>query len=50
MQAFNVKLNGKQIDRVFYSDSAKVDCDEVKRSLVDHDGYNPNITVTKGRK
>lgn len=50
MQAFNVYLNGKLIDTVFYSDSAKVDIDEVKRSLVNHDGYNPAIVVRKEKK
>lgn len=34
-QAFNVYHDGKWIDTVFYSDSAKVDNAEVKRSLVE---------------
>lgn len=43
-----VKLNGKEIDKVFYD----IDCDAdyVKRGLVEHDGYNPNITVSRERK
>jgi hypothetical protein len=47
-QAWDVFLNGKNIDTVFYSEGAKVDADEVKRSLVDHDGYDANIVVKKG--
>lgn len=46
-QAFDVYLNGKEIDTVFYSVDAKVDVEEVKKSLVDHDGYNPKIVVKK---
>ena len=45
MKAFDVYLNGKKIDTVFYSDGVKVDCEEVKRSLVGHDGYDPRIVV-----
>lgn len=42
-KAYDVFLNGEEIDTVFYTgyDSA----DEVKRSLVDHDGYDPSIEV-----
>ncbi len=50
MQAFDVKLKSKVIDTVFYSDSVKVDKDEVKQSLVGHDGYDPAIIVSKRRK
>ena len=49
MQAFDVYLNRKNIDTVFYSDSVKVDKEEVKKSLVDHDGYDPAINVRKHR-
>jgi len=61
MRAFSVVLfneQGKQVrfrvpcleksifcDEVFYADSDAVTEDEVKRSLVDHDGYPENITV-----
>ena len=45
MRAFNVYLKGKKIDTVFYSESAKVDRDEVKMSLINHDGYDSSIAV-----
>lgn len=38
------------IDTVFYSDSAKVTRDEVRRSLINHDGYPSDIVVRKSRK
>ena len=44
MRAFNVYLNGKEIDKVFYAvDTA----DEVRRSLISHDGYDPAIVVRR---
>mgnify|MGYP003137853219 CR=1 FL=1 len=43
-KAYDVFLNGKEIDTVFYTDST---VDDVKRSLVDRDGYNPGIVVKK---
>lgn len=49
MDAFNVYLNGRLIDTVFYAKSSKETCDEVKRSLINHDGYNPDIVVMKSR-
>ena len=45
MKTFDVYLNGKVIDTVFYSKSANVDANEVKRSLVNHDGYDSGIEV-----
>lgn len=46
--AFNVyNIDGKLIDTVFDSET---DPAEVKRSLVNHDGYDHNIRVTKCRK
>ena len=48
MNTWLVYLNGKLIDKVQY-----VDCQQyrypvdVKRSLVEHDGYDPNIRVRK---
>lgn len=47
MKAFNVYLNGKLIDTVFYAgtDSA----DDVKKSLIDHEGYDFRIIVKKVR-
>lgn len=48
-QPFDVILKHKVIDTVFYDRGTKVTTDEVKRSLVDHDGYDPGITVRKVR-
>ena len=47
MKAFNVYLGKKLIDTVFYSGSIKIDKKEVYDSLVNHDGYDQNIKVTK---
>lgn len=49
MDAFNVYLNGKLIDIVFYSKECKEKAEDVKRSLINHDGYNSNIVVRKAR-
>jgi len=40
-----VILRGQVIDQVYYSK----DCDKqyVKSSLINHDGYHPNIVVVK---
>ena len=46
--AWNVTLNGKHIDTVFFD--ADCDADYVYRSLVNHDGYNPGIKVRKEKK
>lgn len=46
--AFDVYKNGKKIDTVFCSD--KDTAEDVKKSLVDHDGYDPDIVVKKARK
>lgn len=43
--AFDVFLNGKRIDTVFYN--AGMTADEVKRSLVNHDGYDSAIDVER---
>jgi hypothetical protein len=45
MKKFNVSLHGKEIDSVFYKDSDPITSDEVKQSLVGHDGYDPAIEV-----
>jgi hypothetical protein len=45
--AYDVFLGGKRIDTVFDSET---DPHEVKRSLVNHDGYDSGITVRKARK
>ena len=50
MAAFNVRLNGKLIDTVFFSpypngkDHAP---DEVRESLIGHDGYHADIKVSR---
>lgn len=49
MQIFDVWLGSKKIDTVHYNDSPKVLKDEVYRSLVNHDGYNPEIRISKRR-
>ena len=46
--AYNVYLRGKHIDTVFQSGASTVD--EVKRSLINHDGYDPAIRVTKAAR
>lgn len=43
--AFDVFLNGKNIDTIFYSKGTKVDAEEVKQSLINHDGYDSRIEV-----
>ena len=43
MEAYRVAIDGKPIDTVYFQDGT--DPQEVKRSLIDHDGYDPNITV-----
>lgn len=56
MFAFNVYLNGRLIDTVFYQISAKATimqaCEDVKTSLIGHDGYDPDIKVVwpKGQR
>ena len=44
-QWWNVYLNGKLIDSMEYP--ASDDADDVKRSLVGHDGYDPGIVVRR---
>jgi hypothetical protein len=46
MQAWDVFLNGKWLDTVFFDKGC--DKDYVLRALVGHDGYDPCITVRKG--
>ena len=51
MNAYDVYLNGKLIDTVFWNKTCdgggKITVDDVKQSLINHDGYNPNIIVRK---
>jgi len=49
-KAFDVYLLGTCIDTVFYGDDAPVDAEEVRRSLIDHDGYDSQITVVRFKK
>lgn len=41
-QAFNVYLRGKLIDTIF---AKGYDVEEMRRSLINHDGYSPEIVV-----
>jgi hypothetical protein len=54
MKAFNVRLNGKLIDTVFYTPSkgetAKEAVENTRRSLINHDGYDAGIVVTLARE
>lgn len=49
-KAFDVFLNGEEIDTVFYNDNSNVDEEEVKRSLINHDGYDSGIEVVLHQK
>lgn len=42
--AFDVYLNGRLIDTVFANG---YDAEEMRRSLINHDGYDSRITVRK---
>jgi hypothetical protein len=46
-ELFKVYQHGKQIDGVFYN--AGYTAQEVKKSLIEHDGYDPDITVIKSK-
>lgn len=48
VHAYDVFHNGRNIDTVFYGHHE--DPEEVKKSLVNHDNYHPNITVKKVKK
>lgn len=45
MRAFNVYLNGKEIDTVFYGTNVRIDEAEIQRSLIEHDSYDPRIVM-----
>jgi hypothetical protein len=47
MTAWKVKLHGREIDTVFGYEGQTAE--DVKRSLVNHDGYDSAIVVTKKR-
>ena len=44
---WSVYLNGKLIDEVPFTN--QYDKDEVRNSLVNHDGYDPNIVIKRQR-
>ena len=46
-RAFNVYLGRKKIDKVFYQVKSreKLTSDDVRKSLIEHDGYDPSIRV-----
>lgn len=46
MRPWKVYLNSKLIDVVFFHHT--LDHADVKKSLVDHDGYDENIKLKKG--
>jgi hypothetical protein len=45
--AFDVYRGNKVIDTIFYNFSDNITAEEVRDSLVDHDGYDPRIVVKK---
>lgn len=45
-EAFDVYLRGKLIDTVF---AKGYTVEEMKKSLIKHDGYDPAITVRKAK-
>jgi hypothetical protein len=47
MIAWNVYLNGRIIDTVFYDKNC--DKEYVRNGLINHDGYDPRIVVRKAR-
>lgn len=48
MQAWNVYLSGRRIDTVFFSYQSTRDW--VLSALIDHDAYDPAITVRRSNK
>lgn len=45
MGCWRVLLNGVEIDRVWYQ--SQLDAEYVRSSLVNHDGFHPDIVVVK---
>ena len=45
MKAYEVYLGKRHIDTVFWVDNSNAD--EVRHSLINHDGYNPQIIVVR---
>jgi len=46
MKAWDVLKGGGRINTVFFTEG--LDADYVRRALIDHDGYDPRITVREG--
>lgn len=44
MRIIEVTLNGKNIDTIFWY-GKKDELIDIKKSLIDHDGYDPNIQI-----
>jgi len=44
--AFNVYLDGMEIDTIFTNKNVYT-VEEMRQSLINHDGYHPNIEVRK---
>lgn len=53
MKAWRVMLDGREVDRVFWNEradgGARITADDVRRSLVEHDGYDAAIEVKAAR-
>ena len=47
-QAWNVYLNGRKIDTVFFD--SDIGADAVRRSLINHDGYDSAIVVHRDNR
>jgi len=51
MIGYNVYLDGYWIDKVFFNErcdgGASIDTDDVRKSLIDHDGYPSRIVVRR---
>lgn len=47
MNAWDIYLGDTYIDTVFYN--SNLDAEYVRRSLIEHDNYNPHITVRKAK-
>jgi len=45
---WNVYLNGKKIDTVYFTPGC--DAEYVRKSLINHDGYNADIVVKMVKK
>lgn len=43
MNAFEIYLDGEHIDTVF---STETDAEVMRQQLINHDGFDPRITVT----